>query len=94
MANRVTVLRDGKYVCTRETSELSTDEMVDLMTGESDHQNRVSEHAVLRHRKRSLCGSTDSPGPASCKMFRSRFVMANDLALLGWSARAEQNCCG
>ncbi len=44
MANRVTVLRDGKYVCTRETSELSTDDMVDLMTGESDHQNRFSEH--------------------------------------------------
>ena len=44
MANRVTVLRDGKYVCTRETSELSTDDMIDLMTGTHDHRNRISKY--------------------------------------------------
>ncbi|MCM2369468.1 sugar ABC transporter ATP-binding protein [Aporhodopirellula aestuarii] len=39
LSDRVTVLRDGRRVCTQETSSLTTDQMVDLMTGES-----TSEH--------------------------------------------------
>jgi len=38
LADRITVLRDGKYVCTRKASELSTEQMVDLMSGESSQQ--------------------------------------------------------
>lgn len=39
LADRVTVLRDGRRVCTRATEGLSTDEMVSLMTGESPSQH-------------------------------------------------------
>tara|TARA_R110002072_G_scaffold303069_1_gene492542 strand:+ start:11242 stop:12753 length:1512 start_codon:yes stop_codon:yes gene_type:complete len=35
LSDRITVLRDGKRVCTRETSSITTDEMVDLVAGES-----------------------------------------------------------
>ncbi|MFI4874605.1 MAG: sugar ABC transporter ATP-binding protein [Blastopirellula sp. JB062] len=34
LADRLTVLRDGQYVGTYATADLSTDQMVDLMTGE------------------------------------------------------------
>ncbi len=44
ITDRVTVLRDGQYVCTRNTVDLSTDQMIDLMTGESNHKHRASEH--------------------------------------------------
>ncbi len=44
LTDRVTILRDGQYVCTQQTADLSTDEMVDLMTGESEHKHRASEH--------------------------------------------------
>ena len=36
IADRLTVLRDGRCVCTRETSDVTTDEMVELMSGDSD----------------------------------------------------------
>ena len=35
LANRITVLRDGKHVCTCEAASVSTSEMVGMMTGES-----------------------------------------------------------
>lgn len=34
IADRVTVLRDGQHVCTRDAAEISTDDMVDLMSGD------------------------------------------------------------
>ena len=36
LTDRVTVLRDGKLVCTRQTSEITTDDMVDLMSGDTN----------------------------------------------------------
>ncbi len=44
LTDRVTILRDGRYVCTQQTADLSTDKMVDLMTGESEHKHRAGEH--------------------------------------------------
>lgn len=44
LTDRVTILRDGQYVCTQQTADLSTNQMVDLITGESDHKHRASEH--------------------------------------------------
>lgn len=35
LSDRVTILRDGKRVCTRETASLTTEQMVDLMSGET-----------------------------------------------------------
>lgn len=35
IADRVTILRDGRHICTRQTPGFSSDEMVDLMTGET-----------------------------------------------------------
>lgn len=35
LSDRLTVLRDGKRVCTQETSSTTTDQMVDLMSGQS-----------------------------------------------------------
>ncbi len=48
LADRVTVLRDGRYVDTRRTSELSTADMVDLMSGEE------SSSATATHPYRSF----------------------------------------
>ncbi len=35
LADRATILRDGKLVCTRDIQTLTTEEMVDLMSGEA-----------------------------------------------------------
>lgn len=35
IANRITVLRDGRFICTRDMPGISTEEMVGLMTGDS-----------------------------------------------------------
>lgn len=40
LSDRVTVLRDGKHVGTRETASLTTDQMVDLMSGETANDLR------------------------------------------------------
>ncbi|MCC9608647.1 sugar ABC transporter ATP-binding protein [Blastopirellula sp. JC732] len=42
LSDRITVLRDGQYFGTYETSQLTTDQMVDLMTG--DVHNPASHH--------------------------------------------------
>jgi len=39
LSDRVTVLRDGKHVCTQKTSQLTTDQMVDLMAGGASSAN-------------------------------------------------------
>ena len=44
LTDRITVLRDGRYICTQATSDVSTDQMIDLMAGESDHRHRAAEH--------------------------------------------------
>jgi ribose transport system ATP-binding protein len=33
IGDRITILRDGKYICTRDVKEISTEEMVKLMVG-------------------------------------------------------------
>lgn len=40
LSDRVTILRDGRHVCTRETACLTTDEMIDLMSGETANATR------------------------------------------------------
>jgi ribose transport system ATP-binding protein len=40
LTNRVTVLRDGKFACTRRTNELTTDHMVDLMSGTASSKSK------------------------------------------------------
>ena len=54
LTDRITVLRDGKTVCTRATSELSTDNMVDLMTGERDHKHRAQEYQSFQRKEIAL----------------------------------------
>lgn len=44
LTDRLTVLQDGRYVCTCDTATISTDKMVDLMTGETDHKHIVNDH--------------------------------------------------
>lgn len=44
LTDRITVLRDGQHVCTRQTAQLSTDQMVDLITGENDHKHRATAY--------------------------------------------------
>ncbi|WP_153558348.1 sugar ABC transporter ATP-binding protein [Roseimaritima sediminicola] len=41
LSDRITVLRDGQAVCTRPTSSLSTDQMVDLMAGAASGQQHA-----------------------------------------------------
>ncbi len=55
LADRVTVLRDGKHVCTHPASELTTDAMVNFMTGARDqsvarqkHESFATEQIALR----------------------------------------------
>jgi len=47
IADRLTVLRDGKHVCTQQASGLTTEAMVDLMTG-------VREESKASHRHESF----------------------------------------
>jgi ribose transport system ATP-binding protein len=44
LTDRVTILRDGKFVCTQETSELSTEDMVNLMTGDAENTSGAAEY--------------------------------------------------
>jgi ribose transport system ATP-binding protein len=44
IADRVTVLRDGKSVCTQPTAGLTTNAMVDLMTGQRDDSAASHRH--------------------------------------------------
>jgi ribose transport system ATP-binding protein len=53
MADRVTVLRDGKYVCTQDASALTTEQMVELMSGEeavasSEFESFASDTVAMR----------------------------------------------
>ena len=41
IADRVTILRDGQHVCTRDTVSLSTEQMVELMSGEAAGAGQV-----------------------------------------------------
>lgn len=57
LADRVTILRDGRTVCTRATDSITTDDMVAWMTGDAaagstrdsaDYHSFCSDRAVLR----------------------------------------------
>ena len=43
ISDRVTVLRDGRTVATEQTASVSTDKMVDLMTGETQHAGQTTQ---------------------------------------------------
>jgi len=56
IADRVTVLRDGRWIATASTASLSSKRMIELMTDDSDsghhdHINRSTEHETLRVEK-------------------------------------------
>lgn len=57
LADRVTILRDGQFVVTRAADTLNTDEMVDLMSGES-LSNVASSHTS--HRREEMAMSVRS----------------------------------
>ncbi len=59
LADRLTVLRDGKYVGTRQASELTTDEMVELMSGDTDAKCQRGQPEEDRCLRRGLV--TDQP---------------------------------
>lgn len=40
LSDRVTVLRDGKHICTRDTASLTTDQMIEAMSGETGQIHR------------------------------------------------------
>jgi len=48
LTDRVSILRDGQFVATHATESLTTDDMVDLMSGES-HTGQVVTHTSHRH---------------------------------------------
>ncbi|QDS90959.1 Ribose import ATP-binding protein RbsA [Rosistilla ulvae] len=45
LSDRITVLRDGKFICTRPTADVDRDAMVDLMTGETTQQQAADDFA-------------------------------------------------
>jgi len=53
IADRVTVLRDGRYVATRQTASLSADDMVDLMSGD-DQSREAAQHQSHRTAKTAM----------------------------------------
>lgn len=54
LSDRITVLRDGRYVTTEATESLTTDQMVDLMSGQAntsarlDHTDHRTETVAMR----------------------------------------------
>ncbi len=65
LTDRVTILRDGRFVATRATDSLTTDEMVDSMSGESV-ANVASSHTS--HRREEIALSVRS---LDCGMVRA-----------------------
>lgn len=57
LTDRITILRDGQFVVTRQTDALATDEMVDLMSGENEI-NVASSHTS--HRREEIAISVRS----------------------------------
>ena len=49
LTDRITILRDGKHVCTRETSEVTTDDMINTMAGETRPSTSSAPRAFLSH---------------------------------------------
>jgi ribose transport system ATP-binding protein len=72
IADRVTVLRDGRTVCTRDTATLTTDEMVGLMTGEGNNDHRGEDHRSF---------ATDTPALRVEGLSRSGVVRDVSLAV-------------
>lgn len=65
LADRITVLRDGNYFGTFETATLSTDEMVDLMTGDvhvSAAKNAGEDRSETESAETALCVAGISGG--------------------------------
>ena len=48
LTDRISVLRDGRFVGTRSTSEVTTDDMVDLMTGDEESTSRADDFRSFR----------------------------------------------
>ena len=48
ICDRTTVLRDGEVVLTSKTSDLTTDEMVSMMSGEEKHSDQRSYNSYVR----------------------------------------------
>ncbi|MEE2935569.1 MAG: sugar ABC transporter ATP-binding protein [Planctomycetota bacterium] len=51
IADRITILRDGKLVCTQPTAELTTNAMVDLMTGRRDALAEGHRHMSFKRNR-------------------------------------------
>lgn len=64
LTDRVTILRDGKFVATRATSSMSTDQMVDLMSGQNVANARAPH---ISHRREEIAMSVRS---LDCGMVR------------------------
>ncbi|NNE00809.1 MAG: sugar ABC transporter ATP-binding protein [Pirellulaceae bacterium] len=58
LSDRITVLRDGKCVCTRETTSMTTDQMVDLMAGDSAGAHHLFESFATDHTAIKVHGIT------------------------------------
>lgn len=54
IADRVTVLRDGQTVCTQPAAGLTTNSMVDLMTGEREHSAVSHRHTSFTTERTAL----------------------------------------
>jgi ribose transport system ATP-binding protein len=48
LTDRISVLRDGKHIATEETDSISTDQMVDLMSGENESNKAISHVSQCR----------------------------------------------
>lgn len=61
LSDRVTVLRDGEAVCTRDTSATTTDEMIELMSGESANTHRDFQSFVTKKTALHVSGIFGGP---------------------------------
>ncbi len=92
IADRISVLRDGRLVGTLDRADASEDEIVQMMIGRSLAEY-MQERAPAAHRHRTGAGGAKSNASATCfAISHSNFIGVRFLVSPVWLARAEQSC--
>lgn len=90
ISDRVTVLRDGRTVATERTAAVSTDEMVDLMTGETHHAGQAAQQQQSASTARVSEVNEDSVQAATRVVLRVDSVSSGIVRDVSFDVRAGE----
>ena len=92
ISDRVTVMRDGRYVATLETADAEIPSVINMMVGRAIYE--AAPEIPERDPTRSSSTSAASPAAAWCATSRSCSTRARFSAWPGWSVRAGRRSSG